>query len=103
MNSSNLLDSAACHTRGARAASGNGVACRPDSVAASGRGRRVSVSRPRLLLWPIRRRVEERNPPTRGLCRYRLTGRGNTVNWMGHWYKADKRYDLVLEMERILI
>jgi spermidine/putrescine-binding protein len=24
----------------------------------------------------------------------------NTVNWMGHWYKADKRYDLVLEIKR---
>lgn len=24
----------------------------------------------------------------------------NTINWMGHWYKADKRYDLVLEMKR---
>ena len=23
-----------------------------------------------------------------------------TINWMGHWYKADKRYDLVLEMKR---
>lgn len=23
-----------------------------------------------------------------------------TINWMGHWYKADKRYDLVLEMQR---
>lgn len=23
-----------------------------------------------------------------------------TVNWMGHWYKADKRYDLVLEIAR---
>jgi hypothetical protein len=27
-------------------------------------------------------------------------GARNTVNWMGHWYKADKRYDLVLEIER---
>lgn len=24
----------------------------------------------------------------------------NTINWMGHWYKADKRYDLVLEIKR---
>ena len=24
----------------------------------------------------------------------------NTINWMGHWYKADKRYDLVLEIQR---
>jgi hypothetical protein len=24
----------------------------------------------------------------------------NTINWMGHWYKADKRFDLVLEMKR---
>ncbi|MDR3368267.1 extracellular solute-binding protein [Rhodoferax sp.] len=24
----------------------------------------------------------------------------HTINWMGHWYKADKRYDLVLEMAR---
>src|SRR5512136_2678697 len=23
-----------------------------------------------------------------------------TINWMGHWYKADKRYDLVLGMKR---
>ncbi len=27
-------------------------------------------------------------------------GARNTVNWMGHWYKADKRYDLVLEIKR---
>jgi ABC-type glycerol-3-phosphate transport system substrate-binding protein len=24
----------------------------------------------------------------------------NTINWMGHWYKADKRYDLVREIKR---
>jgi spermidine/putrescine-binding protein len=24
----------------------------------------------------------------------------NAINWMGHWYKADKRYDLVLEIKR---
>ncbi len=23
-----------------------------------------------------------------------------TINWMGHWYQADKRYDLVLEIKR---
>jgi ABC-type glycerol-3-phosphate transport system substrate-binding protein len=28
------------------------------------------------------------------------SGKENTINWMGHWYKADKRYDLVLEMKR---
>lgn len=27
-------------------------------------------------------------------------GDANTINWMGHWYKADKRYDLVLEIKR---
>jgi hypothetical protein len=27
-------------------------------------------------------------------------GAPNAINWMGHWYKADKRYDLVLEMKR---
>jgi hypothetical protein len=27
-------------------------------------------------------------------------GERNTINWMGHWYKADKRYDLVLEIKR---
>ena len=27
-------------------------------------------------------------------------GKRNTINWMGHWYKADKRYDLVLEIKR---
>jgi ABC-type glycerol-3-phosphate transport system substrate-binding protein len=29
-----------------------------------------------------------------------LAGARNTINWMGHWYKADKRYDLVLEIKR---
>ena len=24
----------------------------------------------------------------------------NSINWMGHWYKADKRYDLVLDIKR---
>jgi ABC-type glycerol-3-phosphate transport system substrate-binding protein len=27
-------------------------------------------------------------------------GPQDTINWMGHWYKADKRYDLVLEIKR---
>lgn len=27
-------------------------------------------------------------------------GERNAINWMGHWYKADKRYDLVLQMKR---
>jgi hypothetical protein len=27
-------------------------------------------------------------------------GPRNTINWMGHWYKADKRYDLVLEIKQ---
>ncbi len=27
-------------------------------------------------------------------------GAQNTINWMGHWYKADKRYDLVREIKR---
>jgi len=27
-------------------------------------------------------------------------GARETINWMGHWYKADKRYDLVLEIKR---
>ena len=27
-------------------------------------------------------------------------GAQDAINWMGHWYKADKRYDLVLEIER---
>jgi hypothetical protein len=27
-------------------------------------------------------------------------GARHTINWMGHWYKADKRFDLVLEMKR---
>jgi hypothetical protein len=26
--------------------------------------------------------------------------KSNTINWMGHWYKADKRYDLVREIKR---
>ena len=27
-------------------------------------------------------------------------GTRRTINWIGHWYKADKRYDLVLETKR---
>ncbi len=27
-------------------------------------------------------------------------GKRKTINWMGHWYKADRRYDLVLEIKR---
>ena len=30
-------------------------------------------------------------------------GARDTINWIGHWYKADKRYDLVLEMKRDLL
>ncbi len=45
--------------------------------------------------------VAENAPPTAtGAPTIPVDGTRTTVNWMGHWYKADKRYDLVLDIKR---
>ena len=41
-----------------------------------------------------------KTPATTGESQISPGAARNTINWMGHWYKADKRYDLVLEMKR---
>ncbi len=46
------------------------------------------------------RRTEMVEKPGSGTEQKTPDEKRNTINWIGHWYKADKRHDLVLEIKR---
>ena len=100
MNTRNSFDSAACRTRSAYAAAIALLASLMLTQAA-GAGE-ISVQDPVLRDAAAATSGVAGKPAPAATRAPQISADGtrNTVNWMGHWYKADKRYDLVLEMKR---
>jgi hypothetical protein len=99
MNTRDLSDSAACYARSACAAAA--IALLAGLMQAAGAGE-VAARDPVPLIAAATVSVVagKPNPATTRAPQISPDGARYTINWMGHWYKADKRYDLVLEMKQ---
>jgi hypothetical protein len=100
MNTSNLHESGACRTRSGRAAA---IALLAALMLIRTAGAGEIATRNPVVLGAAATAsgvAGKPAPATTTVPQISPEGARNTINWMGHWYKADKRYDLVLEMKR---
>lgn len=102
MNTRNLLESAVCRTRSACAAAAITLLVVLLPMHAAGVGE-VAARAPVLLraAASVSGAVEKSGTAAKMAPQIAPDAKGHTINWMGHWYKADKRYDLVLEIKRV--